>query len=141
MKRTALYIGFPYTAGLLIASVVQWQLWYGVLGAVVLLALLLLCLCSTAFAASIPGRQQIAAILYRYAAWKGYDTTARGDLSGYPDQGTVASWARDALSWAVAEKLLNGTTKTGSSAVILDPDGEATRAQVATILMRFLSEA
>lgn len=42
MKRTALYIGFPYTAGLLIASVVQWQLWYGVLGAVVLLALLLL---------------------------------------------------------------------------------------------------
>lgn len=86
-------------------------------------------------------RQQIAAILYRYAAWKGYDTTARGDLSGYPDQGTVASWAREALSWAVAEKLLNGTTKTGSSAVILDPDGEATRAQVATILMRFLIAA
>ena len=42
------------------------------------------------------------------------------------------------MSWAVAEKLLNGTTKTGSSAVILDPDGEATRAQVATILMRYL---
>lgn len=84
-------------------------------------------------------RQQIAAILYRYAASKDYDTTARGDLSAYPDEAAVAPWAKDALSWAVAEKLLNGTTKTGSSAVILDPDGEATRAQVATILMRFLT--
>ncbi|MBQ8587425.1 MAG: S-layer homology domain-containing protein [Oscillospiraceae bacterium] len=84
-------------------------------------------------------RQQIAAILYRYAAAKGYDTASRGDLSAYPDEAAVAPWAKDALSWAVAEKYLNGTTKPGSSAVVLDPNGNATRAQVATILMRFLT--
>ena len=84
-------------------------------------------------------RQQIAAILYRYAAYKGYDTAIRGDLSVYPDQGEVAAWAADALSWANAGKLINGTTKPGSSAVCLDPNGAATRAQVATILMRFLT--
>ena len=76
-------------------------------------------------------REQIAAILYRYSQYKGYDVTASADLSGYSDIAQVSSYALAALQWAKAEGLVNGTDTT------LTPDGSATRAQVAVILMRF----
>ena len=81
-------------------------------------------------------REQIAAIMYRYAGKKGYDTTKRADLSKYPDEGQVSSYAKEALSWANAEGLINGTNN--GKGDVLDPKGSATRAQVATILMRYV---
>ena len=77
-------------------------------------------------------REQMAAILYRYAAYKGYDTAANVDLSSYTDAGEIASWAVASLSWANAAGLI-----TGRSAAALAPTGTATRAEVAAILMRF----
>ena len=77
-------------------------------------------------------RQQLAAILYRFAQPQGYDTSARADLSGYADLGAVSSYAVEALQWANAEGLVNGT-----SATTLSPGGNATRAQAAVILSRF----
>ena len=77
-------------------------------------------------------REQMAAILYRYAQYKGYDMTASADLSGYADVSEISSYAVPALQWANAEGLIEGT-----SATTLSPKGSATRAQVATILMRF----
>ena len=77
-------------------------------------------------------REQMATILFRYAQKKGIDTSKRGGLSGFPDSGKVSSWAKDAIQWAVAEDIING-----SDGKLL-PQGNATRAQVATILMRFI---
>ena len=81
-------------------------------------------------------REQMAAILYRYCNSQGIDTSKRAELSAFPDGGKVSAYATEALSWAVAEGLINGTQK--GSATYLDPQGNATRAQVATILMRFI---
>lgn len=78
-------------------------------------------------------REQIATILYRYAAYKGYDMTASNDLSGYADAGEIGSYAVEAMGWANGAGLI-----TGSTATTLKPLGSATRAEVATILMRFL---
>ena len=77
-------------------------------------------------------REQLAAILYRYAQYKGYDITKKADLSGYSDNGQVSAYAKDALAWANAAKLINGVTNT-----TLVPQGNATRAQVSAILHRF----
>ena len=77
-------------------------------------------------------REQMAAILYRYAQYKGYDITKKADLSGYSDNGQVSAYAKDALAWANAAKLINGVTNT-----TLAPQGNATRAQVSAILHRF----
>ena len=78
-------------------------------------------------------REQLAAILMNYAQYKGQDVSARADLNGYTDQ--PSTWAEEAISWSVAEGLLTGVT-----ADTLQPQGAATRAQVAAILQRFLSE-
>ena len=80
-------------------------------------------------------REQIATILFRYAA-KRYDTSARADLSVFPDAGRVSAYAREALAWANAAGLVNGTDN--GHGLILDPQGDATRAQVAVILMRYV---
>lgn len=77
-------------------------------------------------------REQMAAILYRYAAFKGYDMTKTADLSKFTDSDKISDWAKFALSWANAEGLINGK---GNG--ILDPLGKATRAEVATILRNF----
>lgn len=77
-------------------------------------------------------REQMATILYRYAQYKGYDTTAKADLSNYTDAAPVGSWAAEAIRWSNAEGLVNGT-----SATTLTPKGSATRVQVAVILTRF----
>ena len=78
-------------------------------------------------------REQLAAILYNYAAYKGMDTSARADLSSYSDAASVSAWAEDAMQWTVEEGLLRGVTND-----TLDPQGAATRVQVAAILQRFL---
>ncbi len=77
-------------------------------------------------------REQLAALLCNFAAQQGMDTTARSDLSSFDDAETVSDWAQDAVSWAHAEGLLAGT-----SATTLSPQGEATRAQLAAMLVRF----
>ncbi|MED9781487.1 MAG: S-layer homology domain-containing protein [Peptococcaceae bacterium] len=78
-------------------------------------------------------REQLAAILMNYAAYKGQDVSARADLSNYTDQ--PSTWATETMQWAVAEGLISGVT-----ADQLQPQGNATRAQVAAILERFLAQ-
>lgn len=77
-------------------------------------------------------REQLAALLCNFAAQQGVDTAACSDLSSFDDAETVSDWAQDAVSWAHAEGLLAGT-----SATTLSPQGEATRAQLAAMLVRF----
>lgn len=77
-------------------------------------------------------REQMAAILYRYASFKGYDVTATASLSDYTDAALISGYATAAMQWANAEGLITGVTNT-----TLNPQGNATRAEVATILMRF----
>ena len=78
-------------------------------------------------------REQLAAILFRYAKQKGYDVGKSVELNGFEDANTVSGYATDAMRWAVASGLIQGSNSK------LNPKGTATRAQVATILMRFLA--
>ena len=80
-------------------------------------------------------REQFAAILYRYAQYKKIDVTATADLSGYADAAQISAYAETAMKWANGEGLITGVTDT-----MLKPAGNATRAQAATILMRFCEE-
>ena len=81
-------------------------------------------------------REQMAAILYRYSVFKGL-TMAQGAFAmPYPDEAGISAYALEAMRWANAEKLINGTELDGT--VYLDPQGSATRAQVAAILMRYV---
>ena len=77
-------------------------------------------------------REQLAAILYRYAQYKSYDTTASDDLSRYTDLGQLSEWAQEAVAWANSEGIISGT-----SADTLAPKDSATRAQAAAMMMRF----
>ncbi len=77
-------------------------------------------------------REQFAVMLYKYARLKGYDLTATGDLTRFPDAGSISSWAETALSWANGKGLINGN-EDGT----LAPGGTATRAQAASILANF----
>ena len=77
-------------------------------------------------------REQLVTVLYRYAESKGYDVSASADLSGYPDADQIQSYAAESVAWAVAEGLIQGFEDN-----TLRPAGNATRAQIATILMRF----
>ena len=81
-------------------------------------------------------REQLATILFRYCGSKGIDTSARADLSSFPDVDNVSSYAKKAVSWAVAEGIIGGNKINGVTCI--DPKGNATRAQVATIMMRFI---
>ena len=78
-------------------------------------------------------REQLAAILYRYS---GADGAWRGSYASYPDADSVSSWAADAYAWAIGEGLISGNLINGKT--MLDPQGNATRAQVAIILMRYI---
>ena len=77
-------------------------------------------------------RQEFAQMLYNYAKYKDYDLSAQGDLSTFPDAGSIAGWAETAMSWANGEGLINGHENG-----LIDPTGTATRAQAASILTRF----
>ena len=78
-------------------------------------------------------REQLAAILYRYTQYKGWSTTAAsGSLKGFADAASVSSYAVDAMNWAVDEGLLKGANNK------LSPKSNATHAQVAAIIHRYL---
>lgn len=77
-------------------------------------------------------REQFAAILYRYAGLKGYDTAPAASLSGFADASAVGDWARPALEWACGAGLIKGRTATA-----LVPQGETSRAEAAAMLTRF----
>lgn len=76
-------------------------------------------------------RQQMVAIMYQYAKMKDYDLTANADLSKYKDQKTISAWAKTPVKWAVGHNVITGTTKG------IEPNGTATRAQIAVILRAF----
>ena len=77
-------------------------------------------------------REQFAQMLYNYAQYKGYDLTANGDLTQFPDAGSISGWAETALGWANGNGLINGH-ENGT----IDPQGSAIRAQAASILANF----
>ena len=77
-------------------------------------------------------REQFAVMLYKYARFKGYDLTATGDLTQFPDAGSISSWAETALSWANGKGLINGH-ENGT----IDPKGGTIRAQAASIMANF----
>ena len=81
-------------------------------------------------------REELAAILHRYAQYKGYDLSASADLTGFSVQAAISSFARPAMSWAKASGLMDGKD-TGA----LAPKGAATRAQMAMILTRLCEKA
>lgn len=81
-------------------------------------------------------REQIAAMLYRYA---GAEAAKEDKLSAFPDAAKVSDWAKEALNWAVASGLINGVADANGTAN-LEPQATATRAQIATILMRWLEK-
>ena len=78
-------------------------------------------------------REQMVAMLYNYAKYKGYDVTASADLSKFADTASVSAWAQPAMQWAVAEGYISGM---GDSQ--LAPQGTATRAEIASVIMRFM---
>lgn len=79
-------------------------------------------------------REQLAVMLMNYAMIKGYDVSARADLSKFRDAGSVSGWAQDALAWANALGFVQG------SGDMLNPGGNAERCQVSAILQRFMEK-
>ena len=82
-------------------------------------------------------REQAAAVLMRWAAFRGEDTSARADLSAYPDADDVSEWAVECMSWAVAQGVIAGVGLPDGT-LELDPLGTASRAQTATLMMRLV---
>lgn len=77
-------------------------------------------------------REQMASMMMRYAQFNQYNTSKSADLSAFNDAGPISSWALESMKWANAAGLINGRT-----ASTIAPQGTATRAEAATILMRF----
>lgn len=77
-------------------------------------------------------REEFAQMMYNYAKFKGYDLTAGGDLTQFPDAGAISDWAETALNWASGKGLINGHDN-GT----IDPQGNTTRAQAASIMKNF----
>ena len=80
-------------------------------------------------------REQMAAILYKYAQFCGADVSGRGELRGFDDSGNISKYATEAIQWCVYENIMSGTSST-----TLDPKGSCTRAQCATMLSAFYTE-
>ena len=78
-------------------------------------------------------REQIAALLMRYANYRGYDTSSANDLTSYIDAGKISTWALETVKWANAEGLITGRTEN-----TIAPLENATRAEVAIVVMRFM---
>ena len=81
-------------------------------------------------------REDMAHMLYNYARAAGRNPYASGNTVVFSDSGSVSDWARTAMQWAVGAGLINGT-QNGTRAIVLDPQGTVTRAQLATIMQRF----
>ena len=75
-------------------------------------------------------------MMYRYANYKGYDTSVRADFGQYQDAASVSDFAAEAMRWAVGEKIITGKYNETQ----LDPKGNASRAECATIMMRFMEK-
>lgn len=113
------------TPGAYYAQPIAWAAWNSIVNSIT----------STTFAPDRNvTREQMAAILYRYTAWKGWDVSQQGNLFQFTDWQKVQTYARTPLAWAVASGLIQGKENQR-----LDPGGPATRAEVATILQRFHS--
>ena len=80
-------------------------------------------------------REQLAAIFYRYADYKGYDLTVKGNLDKFKDADEITDYAKTAMQWAVGSDLVKG-----KSGALLDPQGKATRAAIAAMLHRFIEK-
>ena len=107
------------------AQPIAWAAWNGIVKGIT----------ETTFSPDAPvTRQQMAAILYRYAAWKKWDVSQQGNLFQFTDWEQIQEYARTPLAWASANGIIQGKENN-----ILDPAGTATRAQVATLLQRFHS--
>ena len=78
-------------------------------------------------------REQMAVMMYRYAQAQGYDTSMKADISQYQDAANVSDFAQEAMEWAVGNEIITGKYNETQ----LDPQGEASRAECATIIMRF----
>ena len=87
-------------------------------------------------------RQQMAAFFFRFAQYAEMDVEVRGDISGMLNADKVSSYAKESVEWAVGAGLISGSeiTVDGNKIKDLNPKGNTTRAQVATILMRFCGE-
>ena len=81
-------------------------------------------------------REQIATILFRYAQYKSAASEARAELTDFADAGSVSDYAKEALRWAAAEKIILGSVENGKNSI--RPAATATRAEVAAVLMRFV---
>ena len=94
---------------------------------------------ATTFSPDAPiTREQLVTILYRYCGeYKGMNVSKIESISKYPDVGEVDKYAIKPFQWAVAQGYVSGTTS-ASGQTVLDPNGQATRAQIATIMMRFV---
>ena len=109
------------------AEPIAWAAWNGIVNGKT----------ATSFGPNDPiTREQMAAILYRYASFQGMDVSRQGNLTQFSDQGKISSYAREALAWANGAGLI-----TGKGGGILDPQGPAVRAQVAAIFQRFCESA
>ena len=105
------------------AKPIAWAAWNGIVNGKT----------ATSFAPNDPiTREQMAAILYRYASSQNMDVSERGNLNQFSDQGKISEYARESLAWANGAGLI-----TGKGGGILDPQGPAVRAQVAAIFQRF----
>lgn len=78
-------------------------------------------------------REQIAVILYRYAQSKGYNMSASNDINDYKDKDSISDWAKKSMEWAVSNKIISG-----KNANKLSPHDPATRAEVSSMIMRFM---
>ena len=83
-------------------------------------------------------REQLSSIMFRFANWQGEDTSKTDDLTSFVDVGKVSDWALSSVKWAVGQGLINGVDQNGSR--YLQPQAYASRAQVATILMRYIEQ-
>lgn len=78
----------------------------------------------------------MAVMMYRYAKYKGYDTSKKAEFSNFRDASSVSAYAKEAMQWAVGSGIISGK----NNGTQLDPQGNATRAECATIIQRFLEK-
>jgi len=79
----------------------------------------------------------MALMMHRYAEYKGYDTSKAADFTDFPDGSKVSPWAKEAMAWAVGNSIITGKEKEDGK--YLDPQGEASRAECAVIIERFMN--
>ena len=81
-------------------------------------------------------REQMAVMMYRYAQYKDYSVEGSKELSSFNDAGKVSAFAKEAMEWAYGNGIITGKY----NGTVIDPQGNATRAECATIIMRFMEK-